>query len=117
MARVLEESESVRRQAEAVREDNVYKTMADMWEQAIKKNCAKKYFGYVQFLDDDELEKFGSDWQKLVCKQVNVLDDYAEAFWKDKGRNAARTSINNKRGNTSVAIGKKFKGEEWRCCK
>jgi len=97
--------------ATAVRETNIYKNLVGLWEGGIKKNCARLNFGYVQFLDDEEDEKFGSMWQKIVCEQVGVIPEYTELFWQEKGRAAAKRSICNRRSNTSVAVGRRFKGK------
>ena len=93
-------------------QNNMYEVNAELWVAGISKNCARHNFNFIQFLNSPDLEAVGSVWQKLVCKQVNVPQDVAEKFWKEKGRAAARKAISRRRSNTSNAMKKKFKGKE-----
>ena len=79
------------------------------WHQ---QKCARHNFNFIQFLNNTDIEDVGSVWQKLVCKQVNVPEDVTETLWREKGREAARKAISRRRGNTSNAMKKKFKGKE-----
>jgi len=88
-----------------------YALNAALWGSGIIKNCARHNFNVIQFLNSPDVEEVGSDWQKLVCSQLGVPEDVAERFWKEKGRAAARRAISRRRGNTSNAMKKKFKGK------
>jgi hypothetical protein len=57
-------------------------------------NCGKYNFKLIQFIVDDDVELFGSDWQKLVCKQINIPEQYSERFWHERGKKVARMAIN-----------------------
>jgi G:T-mismatch repair DNA endonuclease (very short patch repair protein) len=88
-----------------------YESNTELWLAGISKNCARHNFNFVQFIDNEEDEKVGSTWQKLVCEQLNVPDSDAEKFWLQKGRAAARKAISRRRSNTANAMKKKFKGK------
>jgi hypothetical protein len=47
-----------------------YQVSAKMWEASVKMNCWRINFKLIQFIVDDYVEMFGSDWQKLVCKST-----------------------------------------------
>jgi hypothetical protein len=57
-----------------------------MWEASVKMNCWRNNFKLIQFTVDDDVEMFGLDWQKLVCKQIKIPEQYAEHFWQEKGK-------------------------------
>jgi hypothetical protein len=60
----------------------------------------------VQFIvDDDDVEMYGSNWQKLVlCMQIDIpAVRYAGHFWQKRGKNEARMAINGYRQNTGIA--------------
>jgi hypothetical protein len=59
---------------------------------------------------NDDVEMFGSDWQKLGRKHINVPDQYAEWFWQERGKKVARIAINRQRQNTGIPMKEKFKG-------
>lgn len=88
-----------------------YQVSAKMWEASVKMNCGKNNFKLIQFIVDDDVEMFGSDWQRLVCKQINIPEQYAERFWQERGKRVARMAINRRRQNTAIAMKKKFKGK------
>jgi hypothetical protein len=96
--------------AEWVRETQ-YQVSAKMWEASVKMNCWKNNFKLIQFIVDDDVEMFGSDWQKLVCKQINIPEQYAERFWQERGKKVARMAINRRRQNTGISTKKRFKGK------
>jgi len=95
---------------EAVREET-YKRCALLWDGGIRKNVGKKFFGVIQFILSDEDEEYGSDWQKLVCKELMVPDYECERFWNECGKKTARTTINRRRQNTTMAMKKRFIGK------
>jgi hypothetical protein len=95
-------------------QEDQYKVNAQLWEASIRLNCGKQNFKIIQFIMCEEDEEYGSDWQKLVCKQALIPIDVCERFWRETGRNVARRAINRRRQNTNVAMKKKFQGE---CCK
>ena len=90
-----------------------YESNTELWLAGISKNCARHNFNFVQFIDNEEDEKVGSTWQKLVCQQLNVPESDANKFWLEKGRAAARQAISRRRSNTGNAMKKKFKGKSW----
>jgi hypothetical protein len=96
--------------AERAREAQ-YQVSAKMWEASVKMNCGKYNFKLIQFIVDDDVELFGSDWQKLVCKQINIPEQYSERFWHERGKKVARMAINRRRQNTGIAMKKRFKGK------
>jgi hypothetical protein len=83
---------------------------AKMWEACVKMNCGKYNFKPIQFIVDDDVEFFGSDWQKLICKQINIPEQYAERFWQERGKKVVRMAINQRRQNTEISTKKRFKG-------
>lgn len=91
-----------------------YQVSAKMWEASVKINCGKNNFKLIQFIVDDDVEMFGSDWQRLVCKQINIPEQYAERFWQERGKRVARMAINRRRHNTAIAMKKRFKGKTYR---
>jgi hypothetical protein len=68
-------------------------------------------FKLIQFIVDDDVEMFGSDWQKLVCEQINIPEQYAERFWQERGKESARMGINRRRQNTGISMKKRFKSK------
>jgi hypothetical protein len=89
-----------------------YQVSAKMWEASVKMNCWRNNFKLIQFIVDDDVEKmFGSDWQKLVCKQINIPEQNAERFWQERGKKVARMAINRRRQNTGISMKKRFKGK------
>jgi hypothetical protein len=88
-----------------------YQVSAKMWEACVKMNCWRNNFKLIQFIVDDDVEMFGLDWQKLVCKQINISEQYAERFRQERGRKVARMSINRRRQNTGISMKKRFKGK------
>jgi hypothetical protein len=65
------------------------------------------------FIVDDDVEKFGSDWQRLVCRQIMVNKEVCERFWNDRRQEkTARKAMNRRRQNTCSAMKKKrFQGK------
>jgi hypothetical protein len=57
------------------------------------------------------VEFFGYDWQKLVCKQINIPEQYSESSGQERGKKVARIAINRRRQNTGIAMKKRFKGK------
>lgn len=92
-------------------EEASYKLSVSMWKGAITKNCGKLNFQFVQFLTDDEVEKFGSPWQQLVCSQISIPVEKCERFWNEEGKAAARKAICRRRYNTGESIKKNFFGK------
>jgi hypothetical protein len=86
-----------------------YQVSAKMWEASVKMNCWRNNFKLIQFIVDDDVEMSGSDWQKLVCKQINIPEQYAECFWQERGKKVARMAINRRRQNTGISMKKRFK--------
>jgi hypothetical protein len=100
----------------AIQEERQYKVNSQMWEASIRTNCGgKQNFKIIQFITCEEDEKYGSDWQKLVCKQALIPIVVSERFWRETGRNVARNAINRSRQNTSTAMKRKFQGECKKC--
>lgn len=92
--------------------DAQYKICAGAWETNVRKGVGKKFFNFMQFVDESA-ERYGSQWQDVVCKIGGVPQSLSERFWEDRGRKIARATINRRRQNTAIAMRKKFKGE---CC-
>jgi hypothetical protein len=60
----------------------------------------------------DEDEKFGSMWQKLLCRKLPGCPiEKQELFWKTKGMAEARKALNRKRRNTNNAMKREFVGK------
>jgi hypothetical protein len=57
-----------------------------MWEASAKINCGRNNFKLIQFIVDDDVEMIGSDWQKLVCKQINILEHILSASGRKEER-------------------------------
>jgi hypothetical protein len=47
----------------------------------------------------------------LVCKQINIPEQYSECFWHERGKKVASMAINRRRQNTGIAMKKRFKGK------
>jgi uncharacterized protein (UPF0261 family) len=54
---------------------------------------------------------FGSDWQKLAFKQINIPEQYSERFWHKREKKVARMAIKRRRQNNGIAMKKRFKGK------
>jgi hypothetical protein len=76
----------------------------------IRKNVGKRYFGYMQFVDQQE-ERVGGNWQRLVCEAVAAPESIRDRFWLDAGKKVARSTINRRRQNTTNAMKKRFQGK------
>jgi hypothetical protein len=63
-----------------------YQVSAKMWEASVKTNCWRNNFKLIQFIVDDDVDMFGSDWQKLVCKQINIPETMLSAFGRKEER-------------------------------
>jgi hypothetical protein len=58
-----------------------YQVSAKMWwEASVKMNCWRNNFKLIQFIVDDDVEMFGSDWQKLVCNKSTFQSSMLSAF-------------------------------------
>jgi hypothetical protein len=80
--------------AERAKEGAQYQVSAKMWEASVKMNCWRNNFKLIhQFIVDDDVEM-------LVCKQINIPEQYAERFWQERGKKVARMAINRRRQNT-----------------
>jgi hypothetical protein len=95
--------------AERAREAQ-HQVSAKMWEASVKMNYGKYNFKLIRFIVDDDVELLGSNWQKLVCKQINIPEQYSEHFWHKRGKKKARMAINRRRQNTGITVKKRFKG-------
>jgi hypothetical protein len=84
-----------------------------IWSVAIRHNVGKHLFGNIQFITCDEDEKFGSMWQKLLCrnKLPGCPIEKHELIWKAKGMAEARKALNRKRQNTNNAMKREFVGK------
>jgi hypothetical protein len=85
-----------------------YKDFSKLWSVGIRKNVGKRYFSYMQFVDQQE-ERVGGNWQRLVCEAVGVPESIR--FWLDVGKKVARSTINRRRQNTTNAMKKRFQGK------
>ena len=74
----------------------------------IRSVVGKQLFDTIQFITSEKQEMFGSPWQKQVCAKVGVLQHHQELFWKRKGMQEARRSLNRRRQNTTTAMKKHF---------
>jgi hypothetical protein len=98
--------------ADRAREAQCQVLSAKMWEASVEMNCGKYNFKLTQsFIVDDDVELFSSDWQKVVCKQINIPEQYSERFWHERGKKVARMAINRRRQNTGISMKKGFKGK------
>jgi hypothetical protein len=87
-----------------------YKDFSKLWSVGIRKNVGKRYFSYMQFVDQQE-ERVGGNWQRLVCEAVGVPESIRDRFWLDVGKKVARSTINRRRQNTTNAMKKRFEGK------
>jgi hypothetical protein len=62
-----------------------------MWEASVKVHCWRNNFKLIQFIVDDDVEMLGSDWQKLVCEQINIPEQ--KEVLMDNDFNANRDSV------------------------
>ena len=84
----------------------------EIWLGAIRQKVGKHLFGNIQFITCEEDEKFGSVWQKLLCRQLPGCPiEKQELFWKTKGMTEARKALNRKRQNTNNAMKREFIGK------
>ena len=77
----------------------------------IRSVVGKQLFDTIQFITSEKQEMFGSPWQKQVCAKVGVLEEHQQLFWKRKGMQEARRSLNRRRQNTTTAMKKHFLGK------
>jgi hypothetical protein len=82
------------------------------WVNSIKTSVGKKLFNDIQFLSCDKAERFGSDWQREVCRLVSCPAEEQERFWRDKEMPEARKALNKRRQNTNNAMKKVFLGKD-----
>jgi hypothetical protein len=47
----------------------------------------------MQFVDQQE-ERVGGNWQRLVCEAVAAPESIRDRFWLDVGKKVARSTIN-----------------------
>jgi hypothetical protein len=99
---------AARYQEEQLEKD--YDRYARLWESGVRKNAGKKFFDKMQFVNSRD-EACGSLWQELVCKLENIPPSLRQRFWNERGRKAARQTINRRRQNTTLCIKKRFQGE------
>ena len=99
---------AARYQEEQLEKD--YDRYAKLWEKGVRKNAGKKFFDRMQFVDSQG-EACGSLWQQLVCKLENIPQNLRDRFWNERGRKAARQTINRRRPNTTLCMKKRFQGE------
>ena len=87
----------------------------DRWEEnwlaSIRNVVGKHFLDKFQFLTSTKDEMFGSEWQKQVCEKVGVGAEHQQVFWKRKGMQEARKSLNRRRQNTTTAMKKHFLGK------
>jgi hypothetical protein len=82
------------------------------WKNRIRGNAGKKFFKMIQFIRTDEQERYGSQWQRLVCNDAEIPTEHRQAFWdKHGGKAAARRAINVRRMNIQNQIKKIFQGK------
>ena len=80
------------------------------WQVLATKNVAKSYFNNVQFttgLDD----KYGSTWQRMICKVVPLNKDIEKEFWNTFGKKLANQMISRRRQNVTGFMKKKFESK------
>jgi hypothetical protein len=70
-------------------------------------------------LNDNEDDKYGSIWQKLLCHKAGVPKEDQQEYWNEKGGMvAAREALRRKRSNLTNAMKERFEGGGTRmCCK
>jgi hypothetical protein len=84
----------------------------EVWVATIKQRVGKQLFGNIQFITCEEDEKYGSVWQKLLCRKLPGCPiEKQELFWKTKGMTEARKALNRKRQNTNNAMKREFIGK------
>ena len=89
----------------------LYEYNCSRWLLAIKANVGRELFNHMQFINSTETEQFGSIWQESVCNVVGVPMDARQDFWNNrKGKQMARSTINRRRMNATMAMKKKFQG-------
>ena len=81
------------------------------WVSMIRTIVGKQLFDTIQFITLKKDEMFGSPWQKQVCLKVGVREEHQQLFWKRKGIQEARRSLNRRRQNTTNAMKKHFLGK------
>jgi hypothetical protein len=85
--------------------------ICDKWCNLIISAVNKQCFNSIQFIVDKEDELYGSDWQGLVCDEIEVDPKQAKAFWERKpggGMVTARQALRSKASNTTNAMKKVF---------
>ncbi len=79
---------------------------------SIKTSVGKNLFNDIQFITSDKAERFGSDWQREVCRLLSCPPEDQERFWREKGMAEARKALNKRRQNTNNAMEKVFLGKD-----
>jgi hypothetical protein len=78
------------------------------WCSTIVPTVQKKCFSSIQFIVSVQVEEFGTQWQKIACKNSDIDPDRAEEFWVRKGQTTARAALNRKSMNTTDAMKELF---------
>ena len=103
-------------QMDREKEDKLFEQLKDQHEVIIQSVVAKRYFSSCQMITRDADEKYGSNWQKLVCHELpfppDATDKLKERMWNEFAKQQARNVLNRRRQNTTTVMKKTFKGRQ-----
>jgi hypothetical protein len=102
---------AVSKSVQEERDNEKWKKRVANWKSLIKTHKVKNFF-MTQMIVCANQEKWGSTWQEIICRDLEVPEECSERFWEEGGGRAeARQVINDKRNNSSSAMKKVFMGK------
>lgn len=100
-------------EAESVDTEEERKLKYERWNTVVHRYAGLELFRYVQFINRDTEIAYGSQIQKVVCKQCAIPRKEEEEYWASSGREEVMMVIGRKRQAVTASMKAKF-GSKYR---
>jgi hypothetical protein len=81
------------------------------WTVAVRQYVANSLFRYVQFVNRSRDIDYGSNIQKVVCKQCNIPTDEQQEYWHNRGMDLVLEVLRRKRQAVATSMKIRFGSE------
>jgi hypothetical protein len=95
-------------------ETEMKEVMYVRWGHAVHDYVSNTVFKYVQFINREEEVMYGSDIQKVVCKQCHIPENNRLEFWTNVGSDKVEEVLRRKRQTVATSFRCVFESK-WAC--
>jgi hypothetical protein len=81
------------------------------WGHAVHDYASNTLFNYVQFINREEEIMYGSDIQKVVCKQCHIPENNRLEFWTNVGSDKVEKVLRRKRQTIATSFRSQFESK------